>query len=142
MMAIIIGENRVEFIQVKKKDLKKHFFVTRDQLYGFYPNHMKKMRLEDDVGFLRSESVMIYPENSIRPYGWVPTEAPKTNDPFHYDNLLKVIDLHKRMVTRSPFLKWKMYLRNGQSVWRTLAPLLPILVAGLVLLGAFTGVLN
>ena len=38
MMGIIVGENRVEFIQVKKRDLKKHFFVTRDQLYKFYPN--------------------------------------------------------------------------------------------------------
>lgn len=139
-MAIIIGENRVEFIQVKKRDLKKHFFVTRDQLYAFYPNHMSKIRLEDELGLVRSESVMVYPENSIRPYGW--KERTKINDPFHFDNILKVIDLHKRMVTHSPFSKWKMYLSTGQSVWHALAPALPILIGGFVLLGAFMGWLS
>ncbi|MBR5015068.1 MAG: hypothetical protein IKY16_10785 [Bacteroidales bacterium] len=141
MMGIIVGENRVEFIQVKKRDLKKHFFVTRDQLYKFYPNCMKKMRLEDDLGLIRTESVMIYPENGIRPYGWAEPEDP-SDDPFDFDTILGNIDEHKRMVTRSPFSRWRMYLRTSQSVWRTLAPLLPILVAGIVLVGAFTGVLN
>lgn len=141
MMAIIVGCNRIEFIHVKKKDLKKHFFVTRDQLYAFYPDDMQKMRLEDELGLVRTESVMIYPENSIRPYGWRETDDP-TLDNFDFDSILKDISAHKRLVSKSPFSKWRMYLQGGQSVWRTLAPIMPFLVAGLVVLGAFTGVLN
>lgn len=140
MMGIIVGKNRVEFIQVKKRDLKKHFFVTRDQLYKFYPNTMVKMRLEDDLGLVRSESVMIYPENSIRPYGW--KEPQGDHDPFGFDTILANLDDHKRLRSRSPFSRWKMYLTSGQSVWRSIAPMLPFLLAGLVLLGAFTGVLQ
>lgn len=141
MMGIIVGKNRVEFIQVKKRDLKKHFFVTRDQLYKFYPDSLSKMRLEDHLGLVRSESVIIYPENSIRPYGWKPTENPE-DDMFGFDTILGNLDEHKRLVSRSPFAKWKMYLKGGQSAWRTLAPMMPFIIMGIVLIGAFTGVLN
>lgn len=140
MMGIIVGKNRVEFIQVKKKDMKKHFFVTRDQLYKFYPDTMTKMRLEDELGLVRSESVMIYPENFIRPYGWRDPDG--GHDPFGFDTILANLDDHKRLKSRSPFSRWKMYLTSGKSIWKTMAPILPFLVVGLVFLGAYTGVLS
>lgn len=141
MMGIIVGVNRVEYIPVKKRDLKKHFFVTRDQLYKFYPDCMKKMRLEDKLGLVRSESVIIYPENGIRPFGW--EEPPEgENDPFDFDTILGNLDDHKHLVAKSRFGKWKMYLKEGKSWWGTLAPLLMVLLGVGVFIGAFTGVLH
>lgn len=140
MMGIIVGVNRVEFIKVRKKDVKKHFFVTRDQLYKFYPDTMTKMRLEDELGLVRTESVTIFPENSIRPFGWRDPDG--GHDPFGFDTILGDLDDHKRLKSRSPFSRWKMYLTSGKSIWKTMAPILPFLVAGLVFLGAYTGVLS
>lgn len=141
MMGIIVGVNRVEYISVKKKDLKKHFFVTRDQLYKFYPNLLKKMFLEDKIGVVRSESVIIYPELSIRPFGWEePPEGIK--DPFDFDTILANLDDHKRLRSGGPFSRWKMYLTSGKSIWKELAPAIPVIVGGVVLLLAFTGVLH
>ena len=140
MMGIIVGKNRVEFIQAKKKDLKRHFFVTRDQLYKFYPCVMKKMRLEDHIGLVRSESVIIFPENSIRPYGWTPKGSGQ--DAFDFDTILANLDEHKRLRSKNPLSKWRMYFSAGQSVWRTLALILPFVVVVIVVVGAFTGVLQ
>lgn len=141
MMGIIVGKNRVEYITVKKKDLKKHFFVTRDQLYKFYPNELEKAYLEDDKGIVRTESVIIFPELSIRPFGWEPPSEGDT-DPFAFDTILANLDDHKRLRGRNPFSKWRMYLTSGRSIWRELSPAVPIIIVGVVLLLAFTGVLH
>lgn len=141
MMGIIVGVNRVEYISVKKKDLKRHFFVTRDQLYKFYPDCMQKMRLEDNLGLIRTESVIIYPENGIRPYGWKePLEG--ESDPFDFNTILGNLDDHKHLSYKSRFGKFKMYLTTGKSVFESLTPLLLVLLVAGVIIGAFTGVLH
>lgn len=139
MMGIIVGVNRLEYIQVKKKDLKKHFFVTRDQLYKFYPDTMSRMILEDKKGVVRTESVIMYPEMSIRPFGW---RGDRVYDPFDFDTILANLDDHKRLISRSRLSRARVYLTTTKSVFREIAPILPFVIAGLVLLGAFTGVLQ
>ena len=45
---IIIGPNRVEYIQVKKRDMKKHWFSHREQMYMTYPEHRGRIDMTDE----------------------------------------------------------------------------------------------
>ena len=43
MMVIIIGSNRAEMCKVPIKDLNRHFFMSRGQLYKVYPDGLKAL---------------------------------------------------------------------------------------------------
>lgn len=143
---IIIGPNRVEYIQVKKRDMKKHWYSHREQLYMTYPEHRHRIDLTDEKGFIRSESFIAYPENGSRPYFSGPLPTTKDgieNDPFSFNTEVGKVYEHK-LSQRGKF-NWfgraKIYFVEGKSLWRSFAPFIPLLVGLLVLAAAFTGVI-
>lgn len=88
MKVYILGRNRVEMGNVKTKDLDKHFYVTRGQLYKMYPDNLTRM-IRYEYGVRRKdEEAIIYPEN-----GTVPLQ-PRNGD---YDQRLTMalIDAHR-----------------------------------------------
>lgn len=144
---IIIGPNRVEYIQVKKRDMKKHWFSHREQMYMTYPEHRLRIDMTDEKGFIRSETFIAYPENGSRPYfsGPLPTEKDKVKtDPFSFSNECGHAYEHK--LSQQGKFNWfgraKIYYQEGRSFWRAFGPWFPLIV-GMIILGlSFTGVLN
>lgn len=141
---IIIGPNRVEYIQVKKRDMKKHWFSHREQMYMTYPEHRLRIDMTDEKGFIRSETFIAYPENGCRPYfsGPLPTEKDRIKtDPFSFSNECGHAYEHKlsQMGKWNWFGRAKIYYQEGRSVWRAFGPWIPLLVGiticGLAMLG-------
>lgn len=131
MMVIIIGSNRAEMCKVPVKDLNRHFYMTRGQLYKVYPDGLTRMRIIDADGREReSEEVIVYSENSIAPYHCRHVSYDK-------DRILAEIDEHKLMGAQKTIWPYRVYFTQAKSIWRELAPVFPMLVAGIVLLYAF-----
>lgn len=91
MMAIIIGKNRVEYLHVKNKDLAKHFFTTRKQLYKVYPDALTPVEIYHDGVWIGDESIIVFEENGTSPYY---CKYPKD---YEMDSILASIDEHKLM---------------------------------------------
>lgn len=91
MMAIIIGKNHVAYLNVRKKDLTKHFFKYRNQFYPVYPDELTPIEIYHDGAWIRSESAIVFPENVGMPYN--------CRHPARYemDAVLSSIDEHKLM---------------------------------------------
>lgn len=68
MMGIIIGRNRAEYLEVRKKDIDKHGFITRRQFYKVYPDALIPCEIYHDGVWVRTESVVVFPENIPIPY--------------------------------------------------------------------------
>ena len=131
MMVIVIGSNRAELCEVPVKDLDKHFFMTRGQLYKVYPDGLSRMRVYDADGVEQeSEEVIVYAENAIVPYH--PRHV--SYDP---DRILAEIDEHKLMGSRKTVFPYRIYFTEAKSLWREISPLVPFIIAGLVLAYAF-----
>lgn len=130
-MVIIIGRNRAELCKVPVKDLDKHFFMTRRQLYKVYPDGLSRMRIYDaDGNEQESEEVIVYSENAIVPY-----------HPLHVDyspdRQLAEIDEHKLMgSTGSTVWPYRIYFTEARNAWRQIGPMFPLIVAGVILLYA------
>lgn len=128
MMVIIIGRNRAELCKVPVKDLDKHFFMTRRQLYKVYPDGLSRMRIYDADGVEQeSEEVIVYAENAIIPY-----------HPLHVDytpdRILAEIDEHKLMgASKGGVWPYRIYFTEAKNIWRDIGPLFPLLVGGIVL---------
>lgn len=67
-MAIIIGKNRVEYMRIRKKDLDKHFFKSRGQMYMIYPECLTPVEVYHNGVWVESESIIVFPENGTMPY--------------------------------------------------------------------------
>lgn len=91
MMAIIVGKNRVEYLRVKKKDLAKHFFTTRKQLYKVYPDALTPVEIYHNGVWVGDESIIVFEENGTTPYH---CKYPKD---YEMDSILASIDEHKLM---------------------------------------------
>lgn len=132
MMVMIIGQNRAELAKVPRKDQDKHFFKTKGQLYKVYPDGLSRMRIYDADGVeTESEEVIVYAENEVVPY------HPR-NVAYDIDTLLSDIDKHKMMAPRTIF-PYRIYFTEARNIWRGIAPMFPMIVAGIVLLYAFIG---
>lgn len=94
MMAIIIGKNHVGYLHVRKKDLTKHFFKYRNQFYPVYPEELTPIEVYHDGAWIRSESVIVFPENV-----GVPLNC-KHPDRYEMDAVLSSIDEHKLMAKK------------------------------------------
>lgn len=125
MMVIIIGKNRVEYCRVKKKDLNKHFFVTRDQAYKVYPDALTPMEIYHNGAWVGSESVIVFEENGIEPYHC------KYRGDYEKDTILASIDEHKLMANRK-----KIWFSNGGDMLKTILTNLPMIIIGFVILFA------
>lgn len=132
MMVIIIGKNRAEYCKVKKKDLNKHFFVTRDQLYKIYPDALTPCEIYHNEAWLLSESVIVFEENGVKPYH---CKYPKDYD---MDPVLATIDEHKLMIPKKEGLKgfFRSKSKSGFN-FRNLLDIMPWAVLGFILFYAF-----
>lgn len=68
MMVIIVGENRIEYNRIKKRDFEKVFFDRRSQAYKVVPDGLVRLKMVDRKGRVRWEEAVIYPENGTVPY--------------------------------------------------------------------------
>lgn len=94
MMAIIIGKNHTAYLNVRKKDLTKHFFTYRNQFYPVYPEELTPIEIYHDGAWIRSESVIVFPENV-----GVPLNC-RHPDRYAMDSVLASIDEHKLMTKK------------------------------------------
>lgn len=124
MMAIIIGQNRAEFCQFKKKDVSKPFFLNRNQFYLMYPEEQRAIDIYHDGAFIRSESATIFPENCNMPF------YPKNPEKYEDDVILMTIDANKLMRGE----KKKLFATVNSREFRNG---LPWIITGLALLYGF-----
>ena len=129
MMVIIIGKNRVEFCTVKKKDLSKHFYTTRGQLYKVFPDALRPMEIYKNGAWVRSESVIVFEENGTTPYKC------RYEGDYQMDAILASIDEHKIMSQKTkPFFSWT---KGGN--FKEIMNNLPMLIVGAVIIIALVG---
>lgn len=120
MMAIIIGKNRVEYMRVKKRDLDKHFFVSRGQRYMIVPEVLAPMELYHNGAWVESESVIVFPENGTLPYNCL---HPKVYD---MDNMLAKADEVKLMSLKKR--QWHFGSISPAKIWDWV----PLIVLGVI----------
>lgn len=131
MMVIIIGANRAELYKVKANEQDKHFIQSKGQLYKVYPDGLRRMRIYGADGKEKdSEEVLVYPENGIVPYK-------PTTTPYDADRILAEIDGHKEARGMGGLLGPTAYIKAGVDMWKQIRPILPMLIAVVVVAYAF-----
>lgn len=131
MMAIIIGKNHVAYLRVRKKDLTKHFFKYRNQLYIVYPDELTPMETYHDNSWVESESVIVFAENVAVPLN---CQHPAR---YEMDSRLASIDEHKLMSKRK-----KSFIFEGLSpskIWDWI-PIIILAGIGLTVLLRMVGI--
>lgn len=119
MMAIIIGKNHVGYLHVRKKDLTKHFFKYRNQFYPVYPEELTPIEVYHDGAWIRSESVIVFPENV-----GVPLNC-KHPARYEMDAVLSSIDEHKLMAKKKK--SWALDINPSKIMdW------VPIIILGCI----------
>lgn len=131
MKAIILGWNRAEVIEIKTKDFDKHFLESRHQCYRIFPDGLTRMRVYKNGVEQESDEVIVFAENGTIPHN---TQG------LDYNNLaLKTdVDLHKDARSdNSPFGRFKFWADTGSSIWKSVAPYLSLIIAGIIVAYAF-----
>jgi len=131
MKAIILGWNRAEVIEIKTKDFDKHFLESRHQCYRIFPDGLTRMRVYKNGIEQESDEVIVFAENGTTPHN---TQG------LDYNNLaLKTdVDLHKDARSdNSPFGRFKFWADTGSSIWKSVAPYLGLIIAGMIVAYAF-----
>lgn len=134
MKAIIVGHNRVEVCEVKKKDYEKTFFVHRQQLYMIMPGNLIRMRYFDKDGheIREPDEVCVFQEGASVAYDTLMEDA------YYQEAVLPSIDLF-RDVKRGR-LKGAGILQGLTSFIDQLYPILGlIIVVGVVGIALLTG---
>ena len=125
MLAIIIGKHGVEYYKVSKKDLDKHFFTTKGQLYKIYPDALTPIDIYQNGAWIGSDSVIVFEENGVRPYHC------KYPHDYDMDAILASIDEHKLMSPKKQ--GWRAFFKTGGG-WTVLLQFMPWILIGFVLL--------
>ena len=55
-------------MRIRKKDLDKHFFKSRGQMYMIYPECLTPVEVYHNGVWVESESIIVFPENGTMPY--------------------------------------------------------------------------
>lgn len=127
MLVIIIGENRVEYNKIKKKDYNKLFFERRDQAYKVAPDGLVHLRIVDWKGRAKDEECVVYPENGSVPYDTLPGVS------YRQDHVFEELDLI-RDVNRGKLFKRNPFMHRVNEVVDAFYPLLGIgILAGVFL---------
>lgn len=131
MLAIMVGRNRVEVCEIKKKDYEKMFFEHRRQLYMMMPSNLVRLRSFDSEGheFQDTEEVSVFAEGASCAYDTL------REDDYYQEAVLPCIDLFRDVKMQRIKTLGKL-----ESVRRTITALYPfigIAVLGLVLAYAF-----
>lgn len=125
MIAIIIGKHGVEYFKVSKKDLDKHFFTCKGQLYKIYPDALTPCDIYQNGAWIGSDSMIVFEENGTKPYH---CKYPKD---YEMDAVLSSMDEHKLMLPKKN--GWRGFFRAGGG-WGTLLQFMPWILIGFVLL--------
>lgn len=129
MQAIIIGENRAEFVKIPTSALNNHFIKTRgEQLYMIYPDGMTRMRIFKDGIEQPSEEVIVYAENSIKPHV-------TRNLNYAPEFIMGRIDIHKRAKSDN-LLNKGLFYKVG-NIAKSIYPYGTLVLTGLIVLMAF-----
>ena len=127
MLVIIIGENRVEYNKIKKKDYNKLFFERRDQAYKVAPDGLVHLRIVDWKGRAKDEECVVYKENASVPYDTLPGVS------YRQDHVFEELDLI-RDVNRGKLFKRNPFMHKVNEVVDAFYPLLGIgILAGVLL---------
>ena len=133
MMVIIVGDNRVEYCTLTRKQEGLHFFKTRNQLYKVFPDGLKRLRIFDYDGLeIKNDEVIIFRENDTHPYDECDLD-------YSMDRLLGDVDRHKMMHADGWIRKnRKIWFANaGKSIYQKIG--LPGIIVAAVVLYAFVG---
>lgn len=127
MMVIIIGENRVEFNKIKKKDYNKLFFGRRDQIYKVCPDGLVHLRIKDHKGRIKDEECVVFKENASVPYDVLPGVS------YRQDHIFEELDL-VRDVNRGRLFKRNSLMHRVNEVTDAIYPILGVgILAGVLL---------
>lgn len=133
MMGIIVASNRLEYCKIKKKDVIKHFFVTRKQLYKIYPDGLIPMDIYHDGAYIETQSVTMFEENGLRPYH---TRYPEQ---FEKDVILMNIDEHKLMSPRRSKLSAISGALNRSDVKNAIPWIITAIILGYAFISQWVG---
>lgn len=104
MMVIIVGENRIEYNRIKKRDFEKVFFDRRSQTYKVVPDGLVRLKMVDHKGRVKWEEAVVYPENGSVPYDVVNGVSYQQDDVFQEIDLVRDIG-HKGIFGNNYFMK-------------------------------------
>lgn len=121
MIAFIVGRNRVEVGKIRTKDLDKHMYVSRRQLYQMPPDTLTRVIRFKYGRRIDDEEAIVYNENATVPY------HPRNGD-FSPILAMARIDEHKMILSGSQ--KSTSLLAQYRDLRRELAPVLPFLIVG------------
>ena len=130
MIVVIIGSDKVEYCQVKKKDLDKHFYISRNELYIVYPDSLRPVDIYHNGAWIGSDSIIAFERNN--PY---PIEC-KDTSLYDMDNRLGYIDEHKLM---SPRKKGLGSLFSNNKAIDNILKFIPWLIIGGIFLFNWLG---
>lgn len=103
MLVILIGENRVEYNRIKKKDYNKLFFERRDQAYKVAPDGLVHLRIVDWKGRAKDEECVVFEENASVPYDTLPGVSYRQDDIFAELDLVRDVN-RARFFRRNPLM--------------------------------------
>ena len=130
MKVILLGQNMAHIGEIKTKDLDKHFYQFRGQLYRIYPQGLTRMRIIIDGVETDSDEVYVFPENALVPHH--PHDLDYSNKAIRRD-----IDIHKYVAGKGAKNMFKYYVDTANSIWKGIAPFAGLIVAGIVVAWAF-----
>ena len=133
MIIIIVGQNRVEYSNIRKSDQEKKLFATRQQLYKVVPEGLVRMRRRDENGVeLESEEVIIYPEGSDVPYDTI------NNVSYYQEDVLPEIDMIRGALGHGLFInKTKLLMKAKSAMDNYILPYIGVVIVGVILAYAF-----
>ena len=104
MMVIIVGENRIEYNKIKKRDFEKVFFDRRSQTYKVVPDGLVRLKMVDHKGRVKWEEAIVYKENDSVPYDVVNGVSYRQDDVFEEIDLVRDIG-HRGLFGHGYFMK-------------------------------------
>lgn len=128
MIAYIIGRNRVEIGKIPMKDLDKHMYVSRKQLYSMYPDTLTRVIRYRYGKRISDEEAIAYNENANCPY------HPR-NGNFDPAFTMARIDEHK--MTLASLQKPTALLARYRDIRKEMMPVLPALIVVILLAWSF-----
>lgn len=135
MMVIIIGENRVEYNKIRKKDYNKLFFERRDQVYKVAPDGLVHLRIVDRKGNAKDEEAVVFKENASVPYDTLPGVS------YRQDHVFEELDL-VRDVNRGRLFKKNPLMHRVNEITDAVYPLLGLGILAGVLLWVAVGIVT
>lgn len=130
MIIAIIGTDKVEYCQVKKKNLDKHFYLSRNELYIVYPDCLRPVDIYHNGAWIGSDSIIVFERNNPFPIECSQLEK------YQMDKRLGFIDEHKLM---TPNKKGLGALFGNKKGWELVLSFMPWLLVGGIILFSWLG---